>query len=231
MNALTHRRLWQAVAWLAIVHVVLMFGSFSLQRVAPLGAGPATVVADHVAWSMTKGFTGGYLTCLSFLVFLLVATLLARLLRGGSEVSGWLASTIAAAGSIYVAVTLAGELTNLGAALYDGHHGAPVATVTVLDHAHWFALYLATAVLGLFTLTVAAAIRVTGGLPRWVAYTGFAVGAFCVVAVPAARAGAVDAATAVWALWFVGLAVAALRQARRLASTAVNPLAGASGAA
>ncbi len=225
MSTLTHRRLWRAVAGLALAHLVLMFGSFALQRVAPLAAGPATVAADHVTWSMTKGFAGGYLTGLSFLLFLLAATLLARLLRGGTELSGWLASSIAAVCSIYVAVTLVGELANLGAALYDGHHGAPLATVAALDHVHWFALYLATAVLGLFTVLVAAAIRVTRGLPRWVGHTGFVVGTFCLVAVPAAGTGAVDAATAVWSLWFLGLAVAALRQAGRLASPgAARPL-------
>jgi len=155
------------LGWLVIAHLVLMFASFSLQRVSPLGAKPATVIADHVTWSMTKGFTGGYLTSLSFLVFLLAATLLARLLRGDTEIAGWLSSTIAASGSIYVAVTFS-SLSNLGAALYDGHTGAPLSTVTALDHVHWFGVFLATEVLGVFILAVAAAVRATGLLPRWV---------------------------------------------------------------
>ena len=215
MEVGSHRvsgRLWRVVAVLAIVHVVLMFGSFSLQRVAPLGAAESTVTADHVTWPMGKGFTGGYLTCLSFLVFLLVATLLARLLRGDSEASGWAASVIAGAGSVYVAVTLTGALANLGAALYDGHRGAPLTTVTALDHVHWFAAFLATAVLGLFTLAVAAAVHLTAALPRWVAFTGYVVGAVAVCWVPGAAKGLVDTATLVWVVWFIAPAVAASRR-------------------
>ncbi|HEY8788113.1 MAG TPA: hypothetical protein VIM10_03120 [Actinopolymorphaceae bacterium] len=201
------------MGWLVIAHLVLMFASFSLQRVSPLGAKPATVIADHVTWSMTKGFTGGYLTSLSFLVFLLAATLLARLLRGDTEIAGWLSSTIAASGSIYVAVTFS-SLSNLGAALYDGHTGAPLSTVTALDHVHWFGVFLATEVLGVFILAVAAAVRATGLLPRWVAYSGFLVGAVCIAAVAGAGSGLVDAATVVWVLWLAGLAIAAFRVSR-----------------
>jgi len=211
VSAVNERRLWRVAGGLAIAHVVLLFGSFSVQRVAPLGASQGTVVADHVRWSMAKGFSGGYVTCLSMLVFVLVATLLARLLRVDTDVSGWLCSTIAAAAAIYVAVTLGSELANLGAALYDGHHGASLETVTAFDHAHWFAVFLASAVLGLFTLAVAAAVRVSGALPRWVAYTGIVAGAACILAVPGAGSGLVDTATIVWVAWFVGLAVAALR--------------------
>lgn len=208
------RRLWRVLGWLVIAHLVLMFASFSLQRVSPLGAKPATVIADHVTWSMTKGFTGGYLTSLSFLVFLLAATLLARLLRGDTEIAGWLSSTIAASGSIYVAVTFSSALSNLGAALYDGHNGAPLSTVTALDHVHWFGVFLATEVLGVFILAVAAAVRATGLLPRWVAYSGFLVGAVCIAAVAGAGLGLVDAATVVWVFWLAGLAIAAFRVSR-----------------
>ena len=87
MSGTTSVRLWRVAGALALAHVVLMFGSFSMQRVAPLGASSATVVADHVDWSMAKGFAGGYLTTLSFLVFVLAATLIGGLLRGGTETS------------------------------------------------------------------------------------------------------------------------------------------------
>ena len=105
-------------------------------------------------------------------------------------------------------------MAELGGALYDGHHGAPEALVAELNHVHWFAIFLATAALGVFTLAVAAGALLTGVLPRWVAYTGFAAGALCILAVPAAGAGLVNGATLVWVAWFVGLAVAALRGPR-----------------
>lgn len=223
-----NRGLWRIAGWLAVVHVVLMLGSFALQRVSPLGAGTATVVKDHVTWSMTKGFMGGYLTGVSFLVFLLLASLLGRLLRGGTEISGWLSSTIVASGSLYVAVTLAGVLPALGAALYDGHHGAPLSTVTAFDHMHWFAVFTATLVLGVFILTVSVAVWMTGVLSRWVSYSGFVAGVACLVAVPGARAGLVDDATLVWVVWFLGFAVAALRGPRPVPRQATSRPAAAS---
>ncbi len=215
--------LWRLVATLAAVHVVLMFGSFALQRIAPLDAAPSVVIADHADWSMTRGFAGGYLTFASFLVFLLAATLLARLLRGRDEFSGWWSSTVAATAAVYVAVSVCGELAPLGVALYAGHHGATSDALAMLVGLHWFAVYLATGVLGLFTVAVAAASRTSGVLPRWVGYSGFAVGALAIVSVPAAGAGLSDAATAVWALWFLALGTAAWRWARTCAERPEQP--------
>ena len=205
-------KLWRVAGGLAIVHVALMFGSFSLQRVADLGAKPASVTSAFVAHSATQGFAGAYLTLLSFVVFLLAATLLARLLRGGGEVSAWLSSAITATATIYVAVTLAAELANVGAAIYDGHHGAPLSTVTALDHAHWFGVFAATAVLGVFTFAVAAAALVGRELPRWIGFTGLVPGLLCLASGAGPRTGLVGGATMLWAIWFVALGVVALRR-------------------
>ena len=213
-NLSKNNGLWLIAGGLGLAHLALMLAGFSLQRVAPLGSRRTTIVADHVTWSMTKGFSGGYLVCLSFIAFMLFATLLARLLRGTSELSAWLASAIAALGAIYVAVTLGAGLSDLGAALYGGHHGAPLAIVTAFDQAHWFAVFVATTVLGAFTLTVGAAVWVSGLLPRWVAASGLVAGAVVLAGVAAASTDAVNDATAVWMLWFVALAIAALRAGR-----------------
>lgn len=213
--------MWRVAGILAIAHVVLMFASFALQQVAPIGSDAGTVRTDHVTFSMTSGFAGEYLTCLSFLILLLAVTLLGRLLRGTAEVSEWLASSAAAAGVVYVAVTLAGALANLGAALYIGHHGGDLSTVAALVDAHWFAVFSATAVLGVFTGCIAGAVLVSRALPRWVAWTGFVTAVVCVASVPAAGAGAVDTATLVWVLWFVGLGVAGLRGGSRTTAAGV----------
>jgi len=214
------RRLWRVVGVLAIVHVVSLLASYALQKVADLGAKPSAVTAAFVTFSTGKGFAGEYLTCLSLLVFLFAATLLARLMRGGSELSGWLASVVGALGAIYVAVSLASYLPALGAALYEGHHGASLATVTTLDHLHWFGALVSTAVLGAFTLAAAAAIRVSGVLPAWLSYAGIAAGVLCLAAGEGARLSLNGAASIVWALWFVLLGVTALRGPRREAVAA-----------
>jgi hypothetical protein len=207
-------RLRRVAGVLALAHLVVMFGSYALQKVAPLGAGSATITADHVTWSMSKGFAGGYLTALSYLLLLLAATLLARLLSTPSELSGWLTGTMTAAASVLVAVTFA-AMANLGAALYDGHHGAALETVTVLDHAHWFGIFLATTALGLFTAATGAAALAAHALPRWVAWSGVAVGALCIASAAGAGSGAVDTSTLVWTVWFVCLAVTLLRRGGR----------------
>ena len=215
MSVNESRRLWRVVGVLAIVHVVSLLASYALQKVADLGAKPSVVASAFVSFSTGKGFAGEYLTCLSLLVFLFAAMLLARLVRGGSELSGWLASVVGALGAIYVAVSLASYLPALGAALYDGHHGAPLATVATLDHLHWFGAFVSTAVLGAFTLAAAAAIRVSGVLPAWLGYSGMVVGVLCLAAGEGAHLSLNGAASIAWAAWFVLLGVAALRGPRR----------------
>jgi hypothetical protein len=215
MTARATNGLWRIAGGLAIAHVVLMLGSFSLQRVAKLGATQSTVVADHVQWPAAKGFAGGYLTVLSFLVFIVCATLFGQLLRGRGPVSGWLSATVMTAATIYVAATFAG-MADLGGALYGGGHGMPVPVVTALVEVHWFSIYVATGALGLFTLAIAAALHTTAMLPRWIAYLGYVVGGVCVLSLPAAGSGLVDTATLIWLVWFVALAVLALRGPRSL---------------
>ena len=206
--------LWRILAALAIAHVLVMFGSFGLQRVAPLSAGRDVVIADHVTHASTRGLAGLCLTLLAFLLLLVAVTLLGRLLRGGTELSGWLAATVTAAGAVYVAITVVGELVPLATALYAGGHGVGADVVVALVQLHWFALYGATGVLGVFTLTASGAVLATGALPRWVAWAGIVVGVVCLAGVPGAGAGLADTATALWSLWFVALGVAAAREPR-----------------
>jgi hypothetical protein len=216
-------RLWRAAGWLALAHIATMLGGFAVEKVAPLGAKPSAVASAYVTWPTGKALVGSYVAGTGFLLFLLVATLLGRLLRGEGDTSAWLSSVVAASGCVYVAITLATAFALSSAALYAGHHGATLATVSALGDAHWFAVFFATAVLGLFTLTVAAAVYATGALPRWVSYGGFAAGVACLVgAIPGAREAFVDDATLVWMVWYVGLAVAALRRPRGAMSSALS---------
>ena len=215
-------RVWRLAGALAIAHVVLMFASFSLQKVAPLGAANATIAADHIAWSTTKGYVGEWLTVLSFLTFLAAAALLTRLLRGATEISQWLSATSLAAATIYVTLTLVG-VAGLGTALYDGHHGSALSDVALLVRFHWFAIFLGTIVLGVFTAGVALSVISTRLLPRWVGYAGLVPGLLCLAVVPGLDVSLVNLATVVWVLWFVAIGVTAVRGPRELLTT--TPLA------
>jgi hypothetical protein len=201
--------------WLALAHVVLLFVGVALMYSVELGDKPSAVVQALVGSAMTKSYAGGAIQFVGFLVFLVFALLVARLVQGDDEVSGWLASCVSAAAVVYVAVTIATGFAAGAAALYNGHHGAPLATITTVNDIRNFGFFLSVGVQGLFTLAVAAAARTTDALPRWVSATGVVVGLACIVGVPAARLHVTDVGTMIWFLWFVGFAVAALRHGGR----------------
>jgi hypothetical protein len=222
VSAVTHRRLWRTAGWLAIAHVVLLFAGVTLQYSLQLGDKTSAAVAALVGSSMTKVYAGGYLQFLGFLVFLVMALLLARLVRGEGETSAWLSSCIAGSAIIYVAVTIATGYAAGGAALYDGHHGVALATVTTVNDIRNFGFFLSGAVAGLFALSVGGAGLLAGKLPRWLSYAGIAIGVIGIGAVPASRLGVANAATILWLVWFVALGVVALRNNREAAPRSIG---------
>lgn len=216
-------RLWRIAGALALAHVVLMLGGVVFESTPVLGDPPADQSAALLHGSLVSTMAGGYAEYLGFLVFLAFAVLLARLLRGSGEVQRWFGSCIAGAGVVYVAITLAVGFPAGAAATYEGHHGAPLMTAMTVNDIRNFGYFLSVGVLGVFTLAAAAAIRATGLLPRWLAWTGYLVGAASLAAVPAARVGAIDYANIAWLVWFVALAVVALRGPRTTSSSVTEP--------
>lgn len=211
---MTTARLWRIAGGLVLAHVVLLFAGVALETSPLLGDSAAHVEAALMRGSMAPNLTGGYLQYLAVLVFMVGAMLLARLLRGDSEGSRWLASCAGAAAVTYAAVSVATSSAAGAAALYDGHHGAPLATVTTVDDVRNFGFFLSLGVLGVFTLGTAAAVRMSRLLPRWVAYTGYVVGILCIAAIPAQPWGAVDIVNLGWLIWFLAVGIAALRGPR-----------------
>jgi hypothetical protein len=205
------RRLWLAVGWLSIGYVVLTFIGTVFQKMEVLGDNPSKVTAALVTSSMSKNFTGGYIELIATLVFLAAALLLARLLRGSDELSGWLSSCVSGAAVAYVAVLFATGAAG-AAALYDGHHGAPLATVTALSDIRNIGYSMTGGIAGALVLAASAAGQVTRVLPRWFVYAGYLVGAVCIAAVPAVKAGAPQ--TLLWFAWLVGVGVIALRRSQ-----------------
>jgi hypothetical protein len=211
---MTTSRLWRLAGALAFAHIVLLLAGVVLEQTPLLGASAADTTAALVRSPLSTELAGGYVEYLGFLVFLVGALLLARLLRGTSEISGWLAACIGGTAVTYTAATIATGFAAGAAALYDGHHGAPLATITTVNDVRNFAFFLSVGVLGVFTMAVAGAIHATRTLPRWLAYTGYVVGLVCIAAVPLARLGAIDSANLLWLVWFLALGVAALRGPR-----------------
>ena len=214
-----HRRLWLTAGSLMIGYVVLTFAGIGFQHSLMLGDSASSASAALVHSSMAKNFAGGYVEYLSTLVFLIGALLIGRLLRGDGVLGEWLSSCIAAGATVYVAITVAVGFAAGAAALYDGHHGAALATVTTVNDIRNFAFFLSGGLMGVFTLAVAAAVRVTGRLPRWVAYSGAVVGVLYLVTIPAAGNGALNVSTMVGFVWLIALGIAALRESRRVADS------------
>jgi hypothetical protein len=212
MSQPARRRLWVAAGALLLAHVVLLFASAAFTHSLQLGDDATTAATALSGSSMPRNFLGGYLGLLAFLDFLVVAMLLASLLRREGEASTWLSSCIAASAITYVAVTMATGFAAGAAALYDGHHGAPLAAVTTVNDIRNFGFVLSGAVVGLFALSIAGAVHITGDLPRWVSVSGFVVGVVSIAAVPGARTGLISASTMLSFLWLVALAVAAIRR-------------------
>ena len=207
-------RLWRIAGTLAIAHVVLTFAGISLETTPELGATANTFADSFVHSSLTRTLTGGVIEYLAFLVFLAGILLIAQLLRGDGDLAWWLTSLVRGAGVTYTAVTLATGFPAGAAALYDGHRGGTsLATLTAINDIRNFAFFLSIGTLGLCTLALSGAIRLSGRLPSWLAYTGFAVGCVCIAAVPAQPYGAVNYAILLWLVWFVALGVTAIRGA------------------
>jgi hypothetical protein len=199
----------------SLAFIVLVFVGDVFTSSVMLGDKPSAVAAGLVHSSMAKNFAGGYISLLSFLVFLAGATLFARLLRGEGETGGWLSSCMTATAAVYVAVTIATGFAAGAAAVYNGHHGASLATVTTVDDIRNLGFILSGAVSGMFAILLATAARHSGRLPGWVSYSGWVVGIVAIAAVPAGRTGVDNAATMLWFVWLVTLGVAALARARR----------------
>lgn len=211
---MTTTRLWRLAGALALAHIVLVLGGVSVEQTPVLGDAAADTAAALVGSPLSTEFSGGYVEYLGFLVFLVGALLLARLLRGSSETSGWLAACISGTAVTYTAVNVATGFAAGAAALYDGHHGAPLATITTVNDVRNFAFFLSIGVLGVFTMAVAGAVHATRVLPTWLAYTGYVVGLVCIAAVPTARLGGIDSANLLWLVWFLAFGIRALRGPR-----------------
>jgi len=216
----TVRRLWLAAGWLLVAYVVLTFAGAVFQSQLTLGGKPSDATKALVTSSLTKTYTGFYIEFIATLVFLVAALLLARLLRGEGDASAWLSSCIAGAGVTYVAVMCATGGAAGAAALYDGHHGASLATVTTVNDIRNIGFSISGGLAGVLVLAASASGLVTGRFPRWFAYAGFGVGVICIAAVPAVKAGAPE--TLLWFLWLLVAGIIALRQARSASPATVR---------
>jgi hypothetical protein len=199
---------WRLAGGLALAHVVLMFTGLS-QEVSPVhGDAADKVLATFAGASFDRVLVGGFVESLGFIVLLPALVFLARAVGRGSEAGRWAGHTGLAAGIAYVAVTLASGFPPGAAALYGAQHGADAQTVAVVDEIRIYAFFLSVLLLGLHAISVGIAALADRRFTRWVGYGGVLAG---IATLAGVAAGAVNVASMVWIVWWVGVAVCLLR--------------------
>jgi hypothetical protein len=220
-RAQTHSpALWRIAGGLAIAHVVLLLAGFSQERTTSLGGSAADARHALIEGSLTRSMVGGYVESLSIVVLLPALAFLAHAVGTRTAVGRWAASTSFVAGATYVAISLATGMPAGAAALYDGHHGGDLATARMVTDVRNFAFFLSLLVLGLQAIALGIAALSDRFSPRWTGIGGLVVGILLMAGVAGARLGLHDYASMVWTVWWVGVAIALIRNAPHAAADA-----------
>ena len=189
---------------------------------ATIGDTPEHVTKALVTSTLSTTLAGSFVELLAGLLFLTGALLLAQLLRGSDELTGWLASVVSSAAVVYTAVQITASCAGV-AAVYDAHHGVALATVTTVNDIRNVAFSVSGGVAGVLTLAAGAAGRSTGLLPRWLCNASFLVGVVLIAAVPAAKAGAPQ--VLLLFVWLLVLGITALRRPQHASAGLAAPAA------
>jgi hypothetical protein len=205
--------LWRVAGGLAIAHVVLLFAGFSQQRSFSLGDGTAAARQNLAEGSLARSLAGGYVESLAFVLLLPALAFLAHAVGTRTAVGRWAASTSLIAGVCYVAITLATGMAAGAAGLYDAHRGGDLATAVMVTDIRTFAFFLSLLVLGLQALALGVAALSDRFSPRWTGVGGIVVGIVLFAGVAGAGLGLHDYASMIWMVWWIGVAIALIRNA------------------
>jgi hypothetical protein len=163
-------------------------------------------------------YAAGFITTVAWLVLIAGITLIASLLRGMTEASGWYARLIVVAGSLAAAVTLAGAFVTDGAAYYGATHSYAPDAVAVASVASKFADQISFIATGMLVLAVAGAGLTSRLLPRWASIVSAVVGVIAVVS--GASASILNTGTLLWFAWLILIGVVLMRGPAKRAATA-----------
>lgn len=212
--------LWRVAGGLAIAHVVLLFAGFSQERSTVLGGSAADARHALVEGSLARSMVGGYVESFAFVLLLPVLAFLAQAVGTRTALGRWAASTSFAAGVGYVVITLATGMPPGAAAIYAGHRGVDLATVSTVADIRLYAFFLSLLILGLQALALGVAARTDRFSPRWTGIGGIVVGIVLFAGVAGAGIGLHDYASMIWMVWWIGVGIALLRKAPTTAADA-----------
>ncbi|HEY2315540.1 MAG TPA: hypothetical protein VGH96_18165 [Streptosporangiaceae bacterium] len=216
------KRLWRTAGAFCIAYVVLLLAGYSQQRSPAFGASPRSIVSLYSSVPAGKMYAGAVLVTAASLALLTAFTLIARLLRGQTDTSGWFSALIIAATTAAAAVTLVGSYGGAFAAYYGATHGFGADTVAGLNMISKFSDLIAMGASGLSALAVGGAGLASGRLPRWTAWISIVVGLVGIVS--GTGPAQLNLGTLVWFAWVIMLGVVLLRgKARRAPAVGDGP--------
>lgn len=205
--------LWRVAGGLAIAHVVLLLAGFSQERSTALGDDLDDARSALTEGSLTRSMAGGYVEALAFVLLLPVLVFLARSVGTRTPVGRWAAATSLVAGVTYVAITLSTGLAAGAAALYGGHSGVDLETARMVSDVRNFAFLLSLLVLALQAAALGVAALSDRFSPRWTGIGGLVVGVVLPAGVALAGLELHNYASLAWTVWWIGVAIALLRNA------------------
>lgn len=206
----TDPRPWRWAGGLALAHVVVMLGAFSLEGVI-VEHGDSFAKVQHTYGDAALGRTlgAGYVEALSFLLIMPAIVLIARLFGRRTEFGRVTAQSFLGLGIAFVGSTLAVGFPAGAAAMYAAHHGVDAATIATVNDIRNYGFLLQVMLLAAMTLGLGICALTDRVHERWIGWGGVVVGTVGLVVTPFAHV----AVSMVWMIWWVGMAVLLLRGA------------------
>jgi hypothetical protein len=221
-------RLWTGIA--GIVVAVLLLSEFSVRMA--LGPRPELSDGDALVDYINRTSTGTLVVALSDTLMMACLIVfhagLRQLIVEASPKLEWVATGVLSAGLVFVAITLAGDSLEAGAALDTvGMQGDAVAIRALTDGLFMMFGPMSCAIISVMAALSGYAIFSSGALPRWSGYLAWIVAALNLVGVfmvfggtnsrnpfSVGGWGATVFATFPWLVWVIGVSVAVFLERR-----------------
>ena len=193
---------------LALAHVVLMLGAFSLEGVAPEhGVAPSKLLDVYGGAPLTRTLLAGYAESLSLFVLVPAVVMLGWLFSRRTTAGRLAAQTFVAFGVATVASALAVGFPAAAAALYAAHHGVDATSMAMVNDIRNYAFLLQVALNAAMALALGLAALWERRSTRWVGWGGVGFGIVGLLVTPFAH----NVVSMAYLVWWIGLAVVLLR--------------------
>jgi hypothetical protein len=195
---------------LALAHVVLLLGAFSIEGVASAqhGTSPTKLAELYGGAPLTRTLLAGYAESLAFLVLVPAVIVVAWLFSRRTMAGRFAAQSFVAFGVAYVTSTLAVGFPPGAAAIYAAHHGVDPVSLAMVNDIRNYSFVLQVALTAAMALALGVAAAIEGRNTRWVGWGGIALGSAGLLVTPFAH----NVVSMVFLVWWLGLGIILLRE-------------------